>query len=140
MAEERIAHAHEKPGQEIEGMDARTVKAIALGVPDQTEGGEGLQDAQDKLYAYWKGQGVEKVMVESGSCTRCGLNPEPMGIQRLVGPKGMSKQPSGRMERFDKAYFPFIVTKALFEQGASCTRCGGKLKFEWRPVTPEEDW
>ncbi len=140
MSEERIAHAHEKPGQEIEGMEPRTVKAIARRVPDQTGGGEALQDAEGKLYAYWKGQGVQKVMVESGSCTRCGSNPEPMGIQRLVGPKGMTKLPSGRIERFDEADFPFIVTKALFDQGASCTRCGGKLEFKWRPVTPEEDW
>lgn len=139
MAEERIAHAHAKVGAEIEEMDARTVKAIALGVPDQSEGGEGLQDAQDKLYAYWKGQGVEKVMLEDGGCTRCGQTAEPMGIQRLVGPKGMSKQPSGRIERYDVAYFPFIVTKALFEQGATCQRCGGRLVFKWRPLTPEEN-
>ncbi len=139
-----VAHKTDVPGQPTLSQHLRDMKPqVARSLVLQTGLAESpaMVQAQDELYAFWVGSGVDKVMVEGATCDKCGKVMTQMSVEVYVGPKDFNfdKEHDGRLYVRRARRFPFQVSRALADYGASCD-CGGRLQMKTRDLTPEEDF
>lgn len=141
-----VGHIKDLPGQPgsfgehvHDVMRPQVVKSLALqtGLAESPE----MIQAQDELWGFWNGNGVDKVVVEGGHCERCGKALGTLTVESRVGPGGFNadQEHDGRMYAKRRRRLPAAFPRALVEYGATCD-CGGRIVFRTREISPGEDW